>query len=90
MHTGTGDEAKGVVAVLRILPELDVAVVEDVRAGVQVVEGLRRQHHAHIVARVKQRQRLQEEVRVGHLRTKMQPVKLKCSTLLALFSILWC
>ncbi len=69
MRTCAGDEAEGVVAVLGVLPELDVAVVEDVRTGVQVVEGLGRQHHAHIVARVKQRQHLQEEVRVGHLRT---------------------
>lgn len=74
MRTGTGDEAQRVVAVLRVLPKLDVAVVEDVRAGRQVVEGLRREHHSHVVARVKQRQRLQEEVRVGHLQATTWPV----------------
>ena len=58
---------------LRILPKLDVAVVEDVLVGVHVVEGLRGQHHAHIVARVKQRERLQEEVRVRHLQTHHIP-----------------
>ena len=70
--TGTRDEADGVVADLRVLPELHVAVVEDVGVRVDVVEALRREHHAHVVARVKQRQRLQEEVRDGDLRTTTQ------------------
>ncbi len=65
--TCAGDEVDGVVAVLRILPELDIGVVEDVGVLAQIVEALRRQHHAHVVAPVQQRHHLQEEVRVGHL-----------------------
>lgn len=53
MRTSTGDESKCVIAVLRILPELNVAVIEDVSAWVQVVKGLGREHHANIVPRVK-------------------------------------
>lgn len=67
-RTCTGDEAEGIIAMLGILPKLDVAVIEDVRGGVEVVERLRRQDHAHIVSRIKQRQRLREEVWVGDLR----------------------
>lgn len=50
MRTCTGDEAEGVIAVLGILPKLDVAVVEDIGGGVEVVERLRRQDHPHVVA----------------------------------------
>lgn len=53
VRTSTGDESKCVIAVLRILPELNVAVIEDVSAWVQVVKGLGREHHANIVPRVK-------------------------------------
>ena len=62
-----GDEAPGVVAGLHVLPELQVGVVEDVAVAVQVGEALRRQHHRHVIARVEQRQRAQEEVRLGDL-----------------------
>ena len=65
--TCAGDEVDGVVAVLRILPELDVGVVEDVGVGLQVVEGLRRQDHAHVIPAIHQRDHLQEEVWVGNL-----------------------
>ncbi len=76
-HTGTGDEADGIIAVLRILPKLDVPVVENVLIGVHIVEGLRRQHHPHIVSGVEQWQRLQEEVRIGHL-CQGQNVRARC------------
>lgn len=49
------------------LPEVDVRVVEDVGVHVEIVEALRRQHHAHIVAAVEQRQCLQVERRRAHL-----------------------
>ena len=39
--TSTGDEAKGVVSRLHVLPEVHVGVVEDVRVQVEVVEALR-------------------------------------------------
>ena len=35
---------------LCVLPEVDVAVVEDVGAHLDVVEALGRQHHAHVIA----------------------------------------
>ena len=70
--TCAGDEAKSVIAMLRILPELDVAVVEDIGMWVQVVEALWREDHAHIITGVKQWQGLQEEVRVGCLQSTQQ------------------
>lgn len=39
--TSTGDEAKGVISRLHVLPEVHVGVVEDVRVQVEVVEALR-------------------------------------------------
>ena len=59
-----GDEAQGVKAGLHVLPKLQVAVVEDVAAPVQVAKALRREHHGHVIAGVEQRQRPQEEVRL--------------------------
>ena len=55
--TSTGDEAKGVVSGLHVLPEVHVGVVEDVRVQVEVVEALRRQHHTNIITcrRISQR-----------------------------------
>ena len=47
--TCAGNEAKGVVARLHVLPEVHVGVVEDVGMEVEVVEALRGQHHAHII-----------------------------------------
>ena len=38
--TCAGDEAQGVIAWLHVLPEVDVAVVEDVLMQVQVVKAL--------------------------------------------------
>ena len=38
--TCAGDEAVDIVAVLSILPEIDVAMVEDVSPDIQVVEAL--------------------------------------------------
>ncbi len=69
--TSTGAEPDGIVAVLGVLPKLDVAMIEDVLVGVRVVEGLGGQHHAHIVSSIKQWQRLQEEVSIRHLRHEM-------------------
>jgi hypothetical protein len=67
MRTCTGDEPDGIIAVLCILPEMDIGVVEDISPHAQIVEALGGEDHAHIVAGVKQRQRLQEKVRVCHL-----------------------
>ena len=61
--TGAGDEAERVIAGLHVLPEVHIGVVEDVAGQAQVVEALRRQHHAHIVAAVKQRHRARPELR---------------------------
>ncbi len=69
MRTCTGDEPDGIIAVLRILPEMNIGVVEDVGPHAQIVEALGGEDHAHIVARVKQRQRLQEKVGVCHLQS---------------------
>ena len=52
---------------LRVLPEVDVAMVEDVGTHVDIVEALGREHHAYIIARIKQRNHLDEEVDVGDL-----------------------
>jgi hypothetical protein len=49
-------------------------VVEDVGVQVEVVEALRGEHHAHVVAAVEQRQRLDEEVLAGHLRMRAAPM----------------
>lgn len=65
--TCAGDEVDGVVAVLRVLPELDVGVVEDIAVGARVVEGLGAQHHSHVIAAIQHRHHLQEKVRVRHL-----------------------
>lgn len=42
--TCTGDEAEGIIARLHILPEVDVAVIEDVLVQVEVVEALQAAH----------------------------------------------
>ena len=47
--TCAGNEAQGIIAMLCVLPEVDVGVVEDVCVLVQVEEGLGREDHAHIV-----------------------------------------
>ena len=65
--TGARDEPQSVVAVLRVLPEVRVRVVEDVRAQVCVVKRLRRQHHRDVVAGVELVEHLEEEVWVGDL-----------------------
>ena len=52
---------------LRVLPEVDVAMVEDVGTHVDIVEALGRKHHAYIIASIKQRNHLDEEVDVGDL-----------------------
>ncbi len=67
--TCAGDEVDGIVAVLGVLPKLHIGVIEDVGVLAQVVEGLRRQHHAHVIAPVQQWHHLQKEVRAGHLRS---------------------
>lgn len=46
---------------------MDIGVVEDVRVQIEVVEALRREHHAHIVTAIKQRQSLQEELLASNL-----------------------
>ena len=65
--TCAGDEVDGIIAVLRILPKLDVGMVEDVGMGLQVVERLGRQHHAHVIPAIHQWDHLQKEVWVGNL-----------------------
>lgn len=62
-----GNEAQGVIARLHVLPEVDVGVVEEVSIGVEIVESLWGQHHANILATVKQPDGLDEEVPAGHL-----------------------
>lgn len=62
-----GDEPQSIVAVLGILPEVDVGMVEHVRVQPQIMEALGGQDHAHIVAAIKQGDHLQKEVCVGHL-----------------------
>ena len=64
-----GDEAKGIISRLHVLPEMDVGVVEDVRVQIEIVEALRREHHAHVITAVKERQGLQEELFAGNLQT---------------------
>jgi len=64
-QTCARDEAQGIVSRLRVLPEMDVGVVEDVGVDVQVVESLGGEHHADVVATVKKGHRLIVEVGVG-------------------------
>lgn len=52
---------------LSILPEVDVAMVEDVSLDIDIVEALRGQDHPHIIASIKQGDHLGEEVDIGHL-----------------------
>lgn len=65
-----GVEADSIISVLRILPKLYVAMVEDVSVQVHIVKALGRENHAHIIPRVKQRQRLIEELDIGNLQAK--------------------
>ena len=65
---GAGDEAEGIIARLHVLPEVDVGVVEDIGVQVEIVEALWRQYHPHIIAPIKERHRLQEEVLAADLR----------------------
>lgn len=46
---------------LHVLPEVHVAVIEDVGVEVEIVEALRAENHSDVVAAVKKRQRLQIE-----------------------------
>mmetsp|Transcript_14192 Transcript_14192/g.42859 ORF Transcript_14192/g.42859 Transcript_14192/m.42859 type:complete len:266 (-) Transcript_14192:1319-2116(-) len=62
-----GDEAQGVVARLHVLPEVDVGVVEDVAALVEVPEALGTEHHAHVIAAVQHGDHAHEEGGVCHL-----------------------
>ena len=62
-----GDEAYGIVAMLRILPEVDVGMIEHISMQPEVVEALWGQNHAHIVSPIKQREGFEEKVWVGHL-----------------------
>ncbi len=43
MRTSAGDESNSIIAVLGVLPKLNVSVIEDVLVGVHVVERLRGQ-----------------------------------------------
>lgn len=67
VRSRAGNEPKGVIAVLGILPEVDVAMVEDVSTHVDIVETLGRQNHADIVSSIKQGDHLDEEVEIGNL-----------------------
>ena len=52
---------------LSILPEVDVAMVEDVSPNIDIVKALWGQHHAHIIPSIKQGDHLGVEVDVGNL-----------------------
>lgn len=65
--SSAGDEPKGIIAMLRILPEVDVAMVEDICLHIDIVKTLWGQDHAHIVPSIKQGNHLGEEVHIGHL-----------------------
>ena len=52
---------------LHVLPEVHIGVVEDVGMQVEVVEALRGEHHAHVVAAVEEVQRLEVEAGGRHL-----------------------
>jgi hypothetical protein len=64
-HTCARNEAQGIVSRLRVLPEMDVGVVEDVGVDVQIVEGLGGEHHADVIAPVEEGHRLIVKVGVG-------------------------
>ena len=86
-NTCAGNEAKSVISWLRILPEMNVGVVENVCVQPQVVEGLGGEHHANIVAQVKQRDGFDVEVCVcqlisiknAHLRTQNRITWVQCN-----------
>ena len=62
-----GYEANGIVAGLHVLPEVDVAVVENVCMQIHVVEALGTEHHGDIVSAIQQRNCLEEEILLCHL-----------------------
>ena len=70
MRTGTGDKPNGIIAVLGVLPKLNVSVIEDVLVGVHVVERLWGQNHAHIIPSVEERDHLGEEINVCNLQSQ--------------------
>ena len=61
------DETKGVIPWLHVLPEMNIAMIEDICCTIQIMEALRRQHHAHISASIKERHCSQKEVLSCHL-----------------------
>ena len=65
--SSAGNESEGIVAMLSILPEVDVAMVENVGLHIDIVEALRGQHHPHITPGIKQGDHLGEEVDIGNL-----------------------
>ena len=69
-HTCAGNESKGIVSGLHVLPEVDVLVIEDVAVQVEVVEALGGENHAHIVTAIHHRQHLEEEGGVCHLKKR--------------------
>ena len=52
---------------LSVLPEVDVAMVEDVGANIDIVEALWGQNHPHIISSIEQGDHLDKEVDIGHL-----------------------
>ena len=52
---------------LSVLPEVNVAMVEDVRTDIHIVEALWGQDHPHIIPSIKQGDHLGEEIDVGDL-----------------------
>lgn len=52
---------------LRILPEVDVAMVEDISLDIDIVKALWGQNHPHIIPSIKQGDHLGEEVHIGYL-----------------------
>lgn len=57
---------------LGILPEIDVAMVEDVGTNIDVVEALGRQHHANVISSIKQGNHLCKKVNIGNLKQQTQ------------------
>lgn len=52
--TCAGNESKGIISWLHVLPEVNVGVVEDVLMKVEVVEALRGQHHTNVITCTRQ------------------------------------
>ena len=50
-----------------LLPEVDVAVIENIASHIKVVEGLGREYHCNIIPLIQKRHSLQKESLTSHL-----------------------